>query len=110
MKDILVVDDEKDIRESTKVLLEKNGYSVRAAANGEGCLSEAAKKKPDLILLDVMMPGTPAREVIQRLKGTCPILLFTVVRMSDAEKKELIQNFYMYFLIVNWASRLSHKE
>jgi two-component system alkaline phosphatase synthesis response regulator PhoP len=53
---ILVVDDEKDVVELLKFLLEKDGYIVATAYNGREALVAADKDKPDLILLDVMMP------------------------------------------------------
>jgi two-component system alkaline phosphatase synthesis response regulator PhoP len=53
---ILVVDDEKDVVELLKFLLEKDGYSVATAFNGREALTAAKDNVPDLILLDVMMP------------------------------------------------------
>lgn len=56
MARILVVDDEKDVVELLKFLLEKDGYSVTTAFNGKEGLAAATAQKPDLVLLDVMMP------------------------------------------------------
>lgn len=56
MSKILVVDDEKDVVELLKFLLEKDGYAVSTAYNGKDGLTQAKDIKPDLILLDVMMP------------------------------------------------------
>ncbi|MGF3555142.1 MAG: response regulator, partial [Thermoplasmatota archaeon] len=50
-KTILVVDDEQDIRDSVKLILEKNGYKVESAVDGDDCLKKVSKLKPDLILL-----------------------------------------------------------
>jgi CheY-like chemotaxis protein len=54
-KNILVVDDDADFVEVNKLILEKNGYEVTAAYNGQECLDKLRVKKPDLIILDVMM-------------------------------------------------------
>jgi DNA-binding response OmpR family regulator len=54
-KDILLVDDDPDIRDSFTIILESNGYSVRTAKNGRDALKELESKKPDLVILDVMM-------------------------------------------------------
>lgn len=54
-KNILVVDDDSDFVEVNKHILEKNGYEVTAAYNGQECLDKLRVKKPDLIILDVMM-------------------------------------------------------
>ncbi len=86
-KKILVVDDEPDIRESVKMILQKNGYNVITAENGDQCL-EQIKNKPDLILLDIMMPGTPVSEVIKQIKDI-KIAFMSVVRISDARKRGL---------------------
>ncbi len=56
MSKILVVDDEKDVVELLKFLLEKDGYAVITAHNGREALNAANESLPDLILLDVMMP------------------------------------------------------
>ena len=53
--DILLVDDDRDIRDSIKIVLENNGYSIRTAANGRDALSELKKSLPDIMLLDIMM-------------------------------------------------------
>lgn len=88
-KKILVVDDEPDIRSSVKTILEKEGYEVITAINGDDCLKKLEKVKPDLILLDIMMPGTPVREVVKKIKGT-KIAFLSVVRTSDAEREKLL--------------------
>ncbi len=67
---IFVVDDDDDIRELLKYNLEKNGHEVITCENGYSCIEEVKKKKPDLILLDVMMPGMDGIEVCENLKST----------------------------------------
>ena len=86
-KKILVVDDEPDIRESVRMILEKNGYNVITAENGDECL-ETVKETPDLILLDIMMPGTPVSEVVKKINDI-KIAFMSVVRISDARKRGL---------------------
>ncbi len=86
-KKILVVDDEPDIRESVRMILEKNGYNVITAENGDQCL-EKVKENPDLILLDIMMPGTPVSEVVKKINDI-KIAFMSVVRISDARKRGL---------------------
>ncbi|RLF31917.1 MAG: hypothetical protein DRM98_04775 [Thermoplasmata archaeon] len=87
-KTILVVDDEEDIRESVKMILEVNGYRVIEAVDGDDCLRKIREEKPDLILLDIMMPGTPVSEVVKQIKDI-KIAFMSVVRISDARKKGL---------------------
>lgn len=68
MKNILVVDDEKDIRELIKNLLAKNNYNVMTASGGKEALDIAKTNHPDLILLDIIMPDMDGRDVLLKLK------------------------------------------
>lgn len=68
-KKILVVDDEKDIVEMIAFNLQRNGYDVITAHNGNDALDLAEQQAPDLILLDLMMPGLDGTEVTRRLKA-----------------------------------------
>lgn len=88
-KTILIVDDEEDNRVTIKKVLEKNGFSVATALNGDDCLQKLSKQKADLVLLDVMMPGLPVKEIINRIKDT-KIAFITVVRTSEAERENLL--------------------
>ena len=54
-KDILLVDDDPDIRDSLRIVLEKEGYAVRTASNGTRAREELEKQRPDLMILDIMM-------------------------------------------------------
>jgi len=88
-KKILVVDDEPDIRQTVKTVLEKNGFKVITAVNGDDGLVKWKKEKPDLILMDIMMPGTPVKDIIPQMKGA-RIAYISVVRTSEAEKEDLM--------------------
>lgn len=88
VKTVLVVDDEEDIRESVRMILEKNGYKVVTAEDGDDCLNKLQEITPDLILLDIMMPGTPVAEIIKNITDI-KIAFMSVVRISDARKKGL---------------------
>jgi len=88
VKTILVVDDEPDIRDSVRTILEMNGYRVITAVDGDDCLKKARETKPDLILLDIMMPGTPVVNIVKQIKDI-KIAFMSVVRISDARKKGL---------------------
>jgi DNA-binding response OmpR family regulator len=90
-KTILVVDNEEDIRISVKEILEKNGYKTIIAINGDDCLEKLKKNKVDLILLDIMMPGTPVKEIIPKIEDT-KIIFLSVVRTSESEKEKLLKN------------------
>ncbi len=75
---ILVVDDEEDIRELIQFNLEREGYTVMTAATGEEALSITSHRKPDLIILDLMLPGIDGLEVCKALSSyEIPILMVT---------------------------------
>jgi excisionase family DNA binding protein len=79
---VLVVDDDERLREFVRVNLEMDGYSVREAANAEEGLAALEDESPDLILLDVMMPGMDGWEMLRRVQerhgvGTVPVIMFS---------------------------------
>ena len=78
MKTILVVDDEQNIRFLYKEELEDEGYQVSVAATGEEALKILDTKTPDLIVLDIKMPGMDGIELMRKIKedkGDIPIVL-----------------------------------
>ena len=91
---ILVVDDEPNIRELAQLILENEGYYVIAAANGVEAIQKATEEMPDLVLLDVVMPGVSGLDTCRVLKGdgrtrSIPVIMFTVLgRKSDREDAE----------------------
>ena len=70
MVTILIIDDEEDIRELLSYNLKKEGYTVVTAENGEKGLAAMRQSKPELILLDVMMPGMDGIEVCETIRQT----------------------------------------
>lgn len=81
-KTIMIVEDEDGIREMTERFLAKEGFKVIPAANGEDALNKLSVVRPDLILLDIEMPGLNGFEVCReiRKKMTIPIIFLTVRR------------------------------
>ena len=80
MKKILVVDDEENIRELYRDELAEEGYQVELADNGLQALSKFESFRPDLVTLDVMMPGMDGIEVLRRIRQmnpSVPVLLLT---------------------------------
>jgi CheY-like chemotaxis protein len=68
MKRILVVDDEEDIRLLYQEVLEEEGYEVELAGGGEEALEKLKQWKPDLVTLDLKMPGIGGLEVLERIR------------------------------------------
>lgn len=69
MAQILVAEDDELTRFLLKVSLEQNGHEVTAAANGREALKQALDRKPDVLVLDLMMPGINGTEVIRQLRS-----------------------------------------
>lgn len=84
---ILIVDDEKDILEFLSYNLSKEGYDVSTASNGEIGLKQAIKFKPDLIILDVMMPEMDGVTTCKEIKKT-PGLESTLILFLTARSEE----------------------
>ena len=76
---ILVADDDRNICELLRMYVEKEGYTVVLAGNGEEALSKFDEENPDIILLDVMMPRLDGWQVCRELrkKSECPIIMIT---------------------------------
>ena len=83
-KKVMVVDNEPDIVEYTKTILEMSGYTVIPSYGGEDCLKKLSEQKVDLVVLDIMMPGMSGWDVAARIKESpkwksIPIVFLTVV-------------------------------
>jgi len=89
---IMVIDDQPDILDIVKAILERSGYVVQVADSGMEAFSLMEEKKPDLIILDIMMPQMDGLKVLQQLKGNAdyssiPVILLTVkVQHEDVLK------------------------
>lgn len=88
---ILVVDDEERIRRLLKMYLEKEGFQIEEAENGEGALQKAIDHDYDLILLDLMLPGIDGIEVCNRLRQykSTPVIMLT----AKGEEANRVQGF-----------------
>ena len=78
---ILIIEDEPQIARLARDYLEKYGYRVLAAADGPGGLATARRESPDLVLLDLLLPGMDGREVCRRLRAesAVPIIMLTAL-------------------------------
>src|SRR5579863_3711678 len=85
---ILIVDDETAARVALEFLLRREGFEVRDAADGPAAIQECATFRPDLILLDIMMPGMDGFEVCRRIKATPETRLTPVVLITGLTATE----------------------
>ena len=85
---ILIVDDESAARAALEALLRREGFDVRDASDGPSALAECATFRPDLILLDILMPGINGFEVCRRIKATPETRLTPVVLITGLSATE----------------------
>jgi CheY-like chemotaxis protein len=90
-KKIMVVDDEESLIELVKAVLEQEGYEIITAMDGEEALDKLKTMRPDLILLDMMMPGMSGREVCEKIRENpktrnLKVAFLTVAKFSEAGK------------------------
>lgn len=83
MARIMTVDDEPDVRFVIREILEKDGHEVIEAGSGRECLQKLREEKPDLILLDIMMPGMDGWETLEKIRSdeatkSIPVAMVTV--------------------------------
>ncbi len=85
---ILLIDDEIDLVETVKFRLQRNDYEVMVAYDGEEAFQRIKDHKPDLILLDLKLPGMPGEEIYKILRHNpstehIPVILFTASKDDD---------------------------
>jgi two-component system, OmpR family, phosphate regulon response regulator PhoB len=94
LKKILVADDDPDILNVVKIRLEKYGYRILTAENGAHAICTAVEHRPDLIILDIKMPGGNGLSVYDKLKNNVetafiPVIFFTAHPSAEIRKKVL---------------------
>ncbi len=98
-KKILIVDDEQQLVLAMKIRLQSKGYEVITASDGQEALDCANKDRPDLIILDVMMPGMDGYSCLRELnnrfgRGKIPVIILTArERMKDLFELEGIEDY-----------------
>ncbi|MBD3379158.1 MAG: response regulator [Candidatus Omnitrophica bacterium] len=89
---ILVVDDEKAVRDALEAFLKKKGYEVSAAGTADECLDLLAKERPRVILLDIRMPGMSGVEAIKKIReidAEVGIIMVTAVVDEEVAKETI---------------------
>jgi two-component system alkaline phosphatase synthesis response regulator PhoP len=94
-KKILIVDDEEDIIKMLKIRLEANNYEILSASDGQEGLNKARQERPDLIILDLMLPKIDGHKVCRMLKfdenyKNIPIIMFTA-KVDEKDRDISIQ-------------------
>jgi two-component system sensor histidine kinase ChiS len=101
---VMIVDDEPEVVRLLEVILSRAGYAVAKAYSGKECLSLLARENPDLILLDIMMPGMSGIEVMEALRTIYnvmtipPVILLTAKGGMEAMIEGLQAGAYKYLV------------
>lgn len=98
---ILIADDHDDNRELLFIVLSGAGYSVREARNGSECLAQALDQPPDLIVMDLSMPGLDGWAVFRELKAdqrTQAIPCMAVTAHAELERNEAIETGFSAYV------------
>lgn len=100
---ILLVDDEEDIVKMNKLRLSELGFDVISAASGEEAIEKAGRENPDLILLDVMMPGIDGLQTLSILKdnpetSSIPVLMLSGTGEKIAKNKAMLAGAVDYIM------------
>lgn len=95
---VLIVDDVADNRDLYEEYLLFKGYGVLTADNGEDCVRIACEHRPDIILLDLRMPGISGQEALQRIKArpelvSVPVVALTAHALEDERRRAIASGF-----------------
>jgi two-component system phosphate regulon response regulator PhoB len=94
MSHVLIVDDERDLAELIDFNLRAAGFSTHVAATGEDALSAAFEQRPDLVLLDLMLPDMPGTEVCRRLRAEAQTANVLIVMLTaKGEEADRVRGF-----------------
>lgn len=88
---VLLIEDEKEVAELYRLKLSLDGYDVLVATEGESGLKKAIEEKPDLIFLDIKMPGMDGFEVLRHLRKNDITKLTPIVILSNFDEQEMIE-------------------
>ena len=91
-KKILIVDDDADIRAFVKTVLEENGYIPIMANNGEEGMSKTREEKPDLVILDVLMPKQSGIKMYRELRTDDSLKEIPVIILSGIAKRTFLRS------------------
>lgn len=84
---ILVVDDEPQIRRSLQVNLERSGYAVEAVKTGEDALNSFGNRRPDVVILDLVMPGIGGVAVVRRIRESSAVPIIVLSAIGEEPRK-----------------------
>lgn len=94
MPKVLIVDDDPDVRSMVQTIMNIEGYETQLAVDGQDFLDKVSEFNPEVVTLDVMMPGLNTWEILSRLhemQVNPKVILLTIVRYSNSERQKLFE-------------------
>jgi len=123
MKKIVVVEDDPDVQTLVRYNLEREGFSVSALGTGKGVLDVCLKERPDLILLDIMLPDSDGIEICRKLRNSPEVahvpIIFLTARAAESDRilglevganDYVVKPFYVRELIARIRTQLRRQE
>jgi CheY-like chemotaxis protein len=94
-KTVMIVDDEPDVLATIVQILDANNFETIEAKDGQECLEKLKEEIPDVILLDIMMPGLTTKEILREIEkdsrlSRTKIIFLTAIHLSEAEDESLL--------------------
>ncbi|HID42966.1 MAG TPA: response regulator [Archaeoglobaceae archaeon] len=97
MSKIMIVDDNRDMVRILQKIMKKDHHEIDVAYNGDEFLKKVGTAKPEVVLLDVMMPGIKTRDILSELKrrnlDDLKVILVTAIRLSDEQVRSLANEY-----------------
>lgn len=103
-KTILIVEDEKPMQKALRLRLSADGFTVLTADDGESGLATALEKKPDLIMMDILLPKKNGMDVLRALRSDewgnkVPVILLTALEADDHITKQVMDHRPTFYLV-----------
>ena len=97
---ILFIEDEEELRNILKKVIEKEGYAVDVSSTGQGAIGKVRKKRYDLVITDLRLPGMSGQEAIKRIEEISPNLKFIIIsgyQLDSALEAKIKKGTYSFF-------------
>lgn len=102
MSKVLIIEDDENLRDIYREEFEREGFIVETANDGEEGIAKLASFVPDILLLDILMPGKSGFDVLKSIKDNPPLKLFPILVLTNiyTDTRDLVQNWGVSFVLL----------